>query len=298
MGVEYSLFIKGRDLMGNDRASGGDKWLIHSSPPLNQVSYVDHNNGSYTAIVTPREAAMHAVSVLLVEDTNAGGCNRDGKVAGCPFMVDFQAEGVSATRRTTVLGSDMHEGIVGDVCVFTICSRDRFGNQRTAGGDKYSIDVHGLGDHNILCSISDQQNGTYNVEYSPRLAGRYCLNVTQQCRDGSSLHVGGSPFTSSVVEPQSTEANAIRQLRSIHAQEQRILDGARMLAELAASQEAEDERVAEEQGHKQPAASVLDLLARLKQLLQSGASQSSVAALSTEIRQATKAKAVQPVLPM
>ena len=84
---------------------------------------------------------------------------------------------------------------------FLVESRDGHGNLLLTGGSNVEVLVSSYqNEGGITTSITDNNNGTYSVMYTPQVTGAYFLDVTI---DGSSIR--GSPLVLNVVKPDETE---------------------------------------------------------------------------------------------
>lgn len=92
--------------------------------------------------------------------------------------------------------------VTGGEYEFLIETRDNFGNLLLTGGSNVEVLVSSYHiEEGITTSITDNNNGTYSVLYTPQVvSGAYFLDVTI---DGSSIR--GSPLVLTVVEPDETE---------------------------------------------------------------------------------------------
>jgi len=90
--------------------------------------------------------------------------------------------------------------ITGEEYEFLVESRDGKGNLLLTGGSNVEVLVSSYqNEGGISTSITDNNNGTYSVLYTPRVTGAYFLDVTI---DGSSIR--GSPLVLTVVESGET----------------------------------------------------------------------------------------------
>ena len=91
--------------------------------------------------------------------------------------------------------------VSGEEYDFLIEARDGHGNLLLTGGSEVDVFVSSYqNEGGITTSITDNNNGTYSVNYVPQVTGAYFLDVTI---DGSSIR--GSPLVLNVVKPDETE---------------------------------------------------------------------------------------------
>jgi len=88
----------------------------------------------------------------------------------------------------------------GEEYEFLVESRDSYGNLLLTGGENVEVLVSSYqNEGGITTSITDNNNGTYSVNYTPHVFGDYFLDVAIE---GSSIR--GSPLLLTVVEPDDT----------------------------------------------------------------------------------------------
>ena len=83
------------------------------------------------------------------------------------------------SSKTLVYGPGVEDGKVQDNLPthFTIESRDRDGNKVPRGGDPYEVNIQGPNGP-VESKITDNNDGTYTVEYAPSDAGKHKIDVT------------------------------------------------------------------------------------------------------------------------
>ena len=104
--------------------------------------------------------------------------------------------------RTRIGGAGTIRGEAGKRARFIIQARDEDGNKRLNGGDEFQVQLilHGdcanpdIAENDIVSLVGevvDNDDGTYEVTYLPKIAGIYELNVTS---DSTKHHVADSPY--------------------------------------------------------------------------------------------------------
>ena len=101
-------------------------------------------------------------------------------------------ESTTAPERSFTTGFWPEHGAVAAISGgFVIHACDMYGNERTRGGDKMSVEIRGVAAKAII--VTDRNNGTYTVEYCIPVEGTYTVNATLLGH-----HVRGSPMSLSV----------------------------------------------------------------------------------------------------
>eukprot|EP01105_Mastigella_eilhardi_P007927 TRINITY_DN1963_c0_g1_i4.p1 TRINITY_DN1963_c0_g1~~TRINITY_DN1963_c0_g1_i4.p1 ORF type:complete len:817 (-),score=136.88 TRINITY_DN1963_c0_g1_i4:849-3299(-) len=74
-------------------------------------------------------------------------------------------------------GPGLVDGVAGVESTFLIQAKDQTGAPRPCGGDKFFAYVSGPANTRIYGTVSDNENGTYFVTYTPPLSGAYAIAV-------------------------------------------------------------------------------------------------------------------------
>ena len=151
------------------------------------ASISEAGNGTYNVSFTTYEVGVHTVDILW----------GDVHIPNSPFKVDFIKVGDAS--QFTVTGDGLKEaialspakcllvgptsGLLQDDVLQVEVSNDQF-KSKTVSKDKFDSKC---GDA-VVC-VTDNDNGSYSVEYAVPVAGAYSLSITS---DGS--HIPGSPF--------------------------------------------------------------------------------------------------------
>ena len=97
---------------------------------------------------------------------------------------------------TTTDGKGLTEGTEDEVCSFKIETRDSQGQITYSGVDKVGADIRSADTGNVIAhQITDLKNGSYEVKYKPKIAGKCEVYITV---DGEAIV--GSPFRLEVNE--------------------------------------------------------------------------------------------------
>jgi hypothetical protein len=106
---------------------------------------------------------------------------------------------------STAKGPGLINGVpVGEKTSFTITARDSDGNIRPGGMDNFTVDITDANFEKISPSIIDNGDGTYLVEYTPKIEGKHKIAVSVEGQQ-----IGDSPFivtATAGVDPEQTSA--------------------------------------------------------------------------------------------
>lgn len=135
------------DLDGNPRTEGGDPFTVDIDGPSPVTANIDDNgDGTYTVTYEPDAPGDYTVKV-----------NLDGQpIKDSPFKVGCKA------------GTDVDNSGFG-IFSFTLQSRDKRGNNKDFGGDKFEVSIKGPDDADVEVQTLDNNDGTYTAIYA--LAG-------------------------------------------------------------------------------------------------------------------------------
>ena len=80
---------------------------------------------------------------------------------------------------TTADGKGLTEGTEDEVCSFKIETRDSQGQITYSGVEKVGVDIRSMETGNVIApEITDLKNGCYEVNYKPKIAGKYEVFIT------------------------------------------------------------------------------------------------------------------------
>jgi len=176
--------ITARDAQGNQRADGGDNFVVTVDGPVPVTpNVVDNGDGTYDVTYQTEEPGDYKVDVKL-----------DGTpVAHLPVNVNIRAAPSAHNSYAEGPGLEPDHVFDNEPSTFTIHAHDPKGNPLTQGGDNFK--VHVSGPEHVEPTVVDNGDGTYKVTYAPETAGDYDVNVTL---DGHSIK--GAPHHVSVKE--------------------------------------------------------------------------------------------------
>ena len=97
---------------------------------------------------------------------------------------------------TTANGKGLTEGTEDQVCSFEIETRNSLGQITYSGVDKVGVDIRSVDTGKVIVpETTDSKNGSYEVKYRPKIAGKYQVCITV---DGDAIV--DSPFLLEVNE--------------------------------------------------------------------------------------------------
>eukprot|EP01117_Protostelium_nocturnum_P005387 TRINITY_DN1958_c0_g1_i1.p1 TRINITY_DN1958_c0_g1~~TRINITY_DN1958_c0_g1_i1.p1 ORF type:complete len:1618 (+),score=627.59 TRINITY_DN1958_c0_g1_i1:434-5287(+) len=179
------FFIQARDQYGNARDSGGDRVSVEligpqGSPQSHNCPIVDAGNGTYSVEMVAKSVGFYRIVAKINGE----------EISGSPFSTVCIA-GTSFPSKCSAMGIGLSEGVVGNRVGFMIQSADAFGNKKNGGGDDYKVslkDPKGTKPP-VHPTVTDNNNGTYSVSYTPDQSGTMELSITLFNR-----HIMLSPF--------------------------------------------------------------------------------------------------------
>jgi YVTN family beta-propeller protein len=200
-GTEVRLRVQGKDGNGNDVLTGGATVVIDffggpnlPLPPLpNPLGGIDNGDGTYDYFYTPIVATPVDDSDLDDLAVTLNGISISGSPFGgrvIPAAIDPALTTVAITNNFTTLPVT-----AGTAVRFTLTTRDAFGNALRTGGATIGATVSGAnGPLDLAPSTVDNGDGTYQVVYTPTIAGTDNVTITV-----NGVTVQGAPFTGTIV---------------------------------------------------------------------------------------------------
>lgn len=182
-GEWVSVLIEARDGEGNRLLRGGAVFEAECSGAREPALLDDWDDGRYELRFCPRDLGSQSLRVSLP--------NGGGDIVGSPFRF-LVAPGPVSAKHSTAHGPGLSgPGASDGLGHFVILARDALGNRRLAGGDPFTVSVsprtHGHYGH--VHSFEDGDDGSYAVEYTVPVTGKYYVEVTVK-----GAHIEGSPF--------------------------------------------------------------------------------------------------------
>ncbi|KAN0030275.1 hypothetical protein ACTA71_010037 [Dictyostelium dimigraforme] len=165
VGVPAQFKIQGRNKDGETVSQGGDDFTVKVQSPEGPVDahIKDNGDGSYDVEYKPTKGGDHTVEVFLRGEPLAQGptevkiLNSDSQNSYCDGPGFEKAQAKRPTE-------------------FTIHSVGVDNKPCTAGGDPFQVSISGP--HPVNVGITDNDDGTYTVAYTPEQPGDYEIQVT------------------------------------------------------------------------------------------------------------------------
>lgn len=127
-------------------------------------------------------------------------------ISSSPFSVEV-VNGCDPIN-STAKGPGLVNGVpVGEKTSFTITAKDSDGNIRPGGMDNFVIEITDADFEKISPSITDNGDGTYLVEYTPKIEGKHKISISIEGRQ-----IEGAPYivtATAGVDPEKTFATGL-----------------------------------------------------------------------------------------
>ena len=181
---------------GDKLTTGGAQFAVAVKDSKGEdvpVEVKDNGDGTYTGSYQPTMPDKYTVAIDLV---NPQEPDVKDPIKDSPFTVEI-APGIDASK-CTVEGPGVTSGEVEDTGKgkFKITAKDILGNPITSGGEPFEVKVE-QPDKTPLddVKVKDNGDGTYDVEYEPKVDGPHVVSVTLKDKP-----VADSPYNVEVVE--------------------------------------------------------------------------------------------------
>jgi len=158
--------VNARDQWGNP-VSGDECTVTVVGPSPTSVNIVDNGDGTYTVTYNVEDEGKFVVTAKLDGDV----------VKNTPAEVD------------AILGADADNCAV--AYTLTVHARDRRGNPKTYGGDRFTVQIKGPADSDVDSEAIDNGDGTYSAKYKLEGEPGSAFAVHIKLNDRS---IKGSPF--------------------------------------------------------------------------------------------------------
>jgi hypothetical protein len=117
----------------------------------------------------------------------------DVNLKGKPVLNNYSipvSKSSTDPSKSTASGPGIEEGnVINQPTHFTIQARNRIGDPMKTGGDPFKVSVVGPYNSDVEPKLTDNNNGTYLVEYEPTVAGPHKVEVTL-----NGAPISGSPW--------------------------------------------------------------------------------------------------------
>jgi hypothetical protein len=202
-GVTAVVSVVCRDARNEKKTQGGDVVTVSMAAeggPTTDAHVIDNTDGTYTCTYLPTFASANCRVSVSVNGTH---------VIGSPFPAQV-TPGRTEARASEVFGHGLNDGVSGQKNVFTIQTKDPFGNRCVASADEkdvFNITIKPLASlvpeletflrrYECTHALVDNEDGTQTVEYTVEHAGFYAVDVTL-----GNVPVGESPYTACICNP-------------------------------------------------------------------------------------------------
>lgn len=201
VGQHAHFQIQAHDLMGNALAIGGLPFTatLADDECLYYLRVTDNNDGTYAAYYVVSRPGRYQLSILL---------NDEHDIYGSPFEVEILPS-KALPEKCTAHGEVLLHCLPAAESVFTIVSRDTFGNQKLKGGEAFEVGVMGAAK---LSSLQDNGDGSYRCAFeaqSPTDLDYYASNTLMIQVTLNGKHISGSPFRPVIEELSSQKVKPI-----------------------------------------------------------------------------------------
>jgi filamin len=185
-------FISKRDFDGETREKPNDFEVLIDGPSKIDPKITPNGDGTYTVEYVPQLPGIHNIGVKVV-----------GKeLKDSPFEVKAKS-GVDP-EKSEIIGDKLVDGPPNEPKHFKIVSKDKNGDIRDVNDDIFNVEVDGP--YKTPVKITPNGDGTYDVEFIPKVIGDYKIKVTN---DDKSLK--DSPIDIKIVPKLSPKLSTITQ---------------------------------------------------------------------------------------
>uniref|UniRef100_A0A7S1DTW6 Ig-like domain-containing protein n=3 Tax=Hemiselmis andersenii TaxID=464988 RepID=A0A7S1DTW6_HEMAN len=164
--------IQSKDMYGNKRTTGGDRFVISISGPSScEAKIRDKDDGSYACTWSAMIKGTYWIQISLNGDD----------ISGSPYFCEIFPADVDVAN-CTAEGMGLLAIKTGQLSRFTIHSVDRFGNHLDKGGDPWEVKIDGM---EVIddAEVHDERDGTYTVTYKSDMKGNLQVMIGIRGRD-------------------------------------------------------------------------------------------------------------------
>eukprot|EP00010_Vexillifera_abyssalis_P008583 CAMPEP_0201543964 /NCGR_PEP_ID=MMETSP0173_2-20130828/240_1 /ASSEMBLY_ACC=CAM_ASM_000268 /TAXON_ID=218659 /ORGANISM="Vexillifera sp., Strain DIVA3 564/2" /LENGTH=875 /DNA_ID=CAMNT_0047951895 /DNA_START=37 /DNA_END=2664 /DNA_ORIENTATION=- len=167
--AETNFTIVARNKDGDQVGEGGETFNVKLSGPSGDQDLTanDNGDGTYSVAYTPTEKGDHTVTVQ----------HDDTDIQGSPFTVGVKPTVVASDSTAEGPGLVSDENINTKPTKFTVTARDKHGDQVPEGDSPFEVAITGPNGP-VDAKVTDNGDGTYDVEYTPDDAGNHQIAVT------------------------------------------------------------------------------------------------------------------------
>lgn len=134
---------------------------------------------SLTEDEAPAETPAHEAKEPAASSSSSSSAEVEWEdLSKSPFTIIVKDAGEAIPENCTVEGEGIQAAVSGEEAVFIINAKDKFGNLRFAGGEKFQVSMfHKKTGNKLATMVKDLGNGKYAVSYTPKDWGEYHLDV-------------------------------------------------------------------------------------------------------------------------
>lgn len=164
------------DNKGNPCKQGGspiDVDIVGPDGDVVDADVTDNNDGTYTVKYHPTEPGDYTIENIL---RNPFQPMHYEHIKGSPKTVTVLPG--TDPNASHAYGPGLQDGILDTLPTeFTIQAADRAGNKMDKGGDDFEVDIRDAEGNEVPHKLTDNDDGTYKVEYKPNGPGPQTVNV-------------------------------------------------------------------------------------------------------------------------
>ena len=175
-GIFNEFFIQAKDVFGNLRSTGGDKFSVQLVPTSQEkfnativTTFRDQQSGVYNCAYKVTKSGKYLATITVFGE----------KILGTPYPITIYS------AQLDVGGSGMSNFITlltaGIEMTFIVNARDRFGNPRDEGGPRFAVSAIGNNTwaySNVTGTVTDDTGGKYSGAITIYVSGQHRLYVT------------------------------------------------------------------------------------------------------------------------
>jgi len=179
-GIQMDFHCQAKDKFENNRPEEDDVQVYISGPEKVTILRRYLGDGQYDFYWTGNKTGVYDVDVVCL-----------GKSIGtAPYTVTVGSGEVYAVN-CIAFGEGIKKGKAGETCTFSVQSKDMFGNDRTRGGDRYTVSIEGPAP--VEARQKDNDNGRYTCSFTTMVKGHYWISIQLDRED-----ISGSPFLAEI----------------------------------------------------------------------------------------------------
>ena len=179
-GVESEFHIQAKDKFENIRPDEDPIEVKIAGPEKVTILRRYLGDGQYDFYWTANLTGLYEVDIF------SSGLVKGSSLGTAPYYVNV-GSGPVYPINCIASGEGLSAGECGIPNIFVVQSKDKFGNNRSSGGDQYLVSVSGP----AACDakLRDQDTGRYTVSFTTFIKGSYWISITLEGEE-----ISGSPY--------------------------------------------------------------------------------------------------------